>query len=72
MIVDLEQENFGPVSVVGSPFRMSETPAAVRTAAPRIGEHSETVLRDLLGYSEETIEELAAGGTVRLGKRKDS
>jgi crotonobetainyl-CoA:carnitine CoA-transferase CaiB-like acyl-CoA transferase len=43
---------------VGSPFRMSATPASIRTAAPRVGEHSRQVLRDFLGYSDGKIEKL--------------
>jgi CoA:oxalate CoA-transferase len=58
MIVDLRQSNGGALTVVGSPFRMSATPGAVWTAAPRIGEHSRQVLKELLGYSEIRIDEL--------------
>ncbi|MBN2553458.1 MAG: CoA transferase [Spirochaetales bacterium] len=58
MIVDLHQPNLGTIAVAGSPFRMSETPAAIRSAAPRIGEHSRQVLRDFLGYPDREIERL--------------
>jgi CoA:oxalate CoA-transferase len=58
MIVDLRQPNLGELTVVGSPFRMSATPASIRTAAPRVGEHSRQVLRDFLGYSDGKIEKL--------------
>jgi CoA:oxalate CoA-transferase len=58
MIVDLHQPNLGTLTVAGSPFRMSATPASIRTAAPRIGEHSRQVLRDFLGYSDTKIDKL--------------
>jgi CoA:oxalate CoA-transferase len=58
MIVDLQQPSVGALTVVGSPFRMSATPAAIRTAAPRIGEHSTQVLKELLGYSDGKIDRL--------------
>jgi CoA:oxalate CoA-transferase len=64
MIVDLEQPNLGALTVVGSPFRMSATPASVRTAAPRVGEHSRQVLKEMLGYSESRIEGLMRGKIV--------
>jgi CoA:oxalate CoA-transferase len=65
MIIDLHQPNLGTAAVVGSPFRMSETPASIRSAAPRIGEHSRQVLRDFLGYPEGKIEKLLNEQTLR-------
>jgi crotonobetainyl-CoA:carnitine CoA-transferase CaiB-like acyl-CoA transferase len=43
---------------------MSATPAAVRTAAPRVGEHSRQVLKDFLGYPDSRIEGLEHEGIV--------
>ena len=37
----------------GAPVRMSQTPARVPTRAPHLGEHTDEVLRRLLGYSDE-------------------
>jgi CoA:oxalate CoA-transferase len=65
MIVDLDQPNLGALTVVGSPFRMSATPASIRTPAPRIGEHSSQVLRDFLGYPQERIDRLFDEKTLR-------
>ena len=65
MIVDLDQPSLGALTVVGSPFRMSATPASIRTPAPRIGEHSSQVLRDFLGYSQERIDKLLDEETLR-------
>ena len=58
MVVDIEQPGLGPLSIVGSPFRMSATPASIRTPAPRIGEHNEEVMKDLLGYTDKRIADL--------------
>ena len=65
MIVDLHQPNLGTITIVGSPFRMSATPASVRAAAPRIGEHSRQVLKDFLGYSDQKIEKLLDDKVLR-------
>jgi formyl-CoA transferase len=43
------------VKVLGPVAKLSATPAQVRTAPPRLGEHTEAVLREV-GYSVETIE----------------
>jgi benzylsuccinate CoA-transferase BbsF subunit/naphthyl-2-methylsuccinate CoA transferase subunit len=52
-------------SVVGStlynraPIIMSKTPLEMKTAAPLLGQHTREVLRDMLGYSEDEIDQLA-------------
>ena len=39
----------------GAPVRMSQSPPRANTRAPHLGEHTEQVLKDLLGYSDEQI-----------------
>ena len=41
-----------------------ETPGDVYAPAPRLGEHSAEVLRELLGYSPEEIDRLRAAGVI--------
>ena len=53
----------GDVRCDGPVTRFSRTPARLR-AAPALGEHTEVVLRDLLGMSEDEIVELAAAGAL--------
>ena len=43
----------------------SETPGAVRTPSPMLGEHTEDVLRGLLGMGAEEIAALKASGAIR-------
>ncbi len=66
MIIDVEQPEVGSLTVVGSPFKMSETPASVRSPAPRKGEHSRQVLTGFLGYPESKVEKLAQDNVIRL------
>jgi CoA:oxalate CoA-transferase len=58
MLVTVDQPGIGPLRIAGSPIRLSETPGTVRTPAPLLGEHSEEVLREVLGYTAEQIEAL--------------
>lgn len=65
-IVSMDHPRAGAVRVVGVPIRLSETPGAVRTPSPSLGEHTETVLSDILGMTREDIDALRAAGG--LGK----
>ena len=58
MIVEIEQPQVGKMKIVGSPFHLSETPGSVRSAAPLLGEHTSSILKEVLGYVEEEIEAL--------------
>lgn len=58
MVVEVEQPNVGLVRIAGSPFRLSETPAGVTDPAPLLGQHTEEVLINVLGYPKDRIEEL--------------
>jgi crotonobetainyl-CoA:carnitine CoA-transferase CaiB-like acyl-CoA transferase len=47
MIETAEHPVVGPLKMVGSPLKFSDTPTSVRRAPPVLGEHSEEILRDL-------------------------
>jgi crotonobetainyl-CoA:carnitine CoA-transferase CaiB-like acyl-CoA transferase len=56
----------GDVRVLGVPVKLSATPGGVRTAPPRLGEHTRSVLRADLKMGDEDIRALAAAGAIRL------
>lgn len=64
MMVEIDQPGIGPMRIAGSPFRLSETPGEVYSPAPLLGEHTEEILRDVLGYSPEEIETLKKEGII--------
>ena len=64
-LVTLTHPRVGEVRVVSAPVRLSATPAAMRTAAPLLGEHTDAVLRELLGLSDDEIAALRAAGAIR-------
>jgi crotonobetainyl-CoA:carnitine CoA-transferase CaiB-like acyl-CoA transferase len=47
MIVPLEHVTAGPIRMLGSPLKFSETPVAVRVPPPTLGQHTSAVLREL-------------------------
>lgn len=64
MLVEIDQPRMGRIKIAGSPFHLSETPGEVYAPAPLLGEHSEEVLKGLLGYSAGDIAELRAAGVI--------
>lgn len=63
-LVDMDHPRAGKVRMVGAPIRLSETPGAVRTPAPMLGEHTDEVLHDLLGLDCERIAALRNAGVI--------
>jgi crotonobetainyl-CoA:carnitine CoA-transferase CaiB-like acyl-CoA transferase len=57
----------GQVPNIASPIRYAGTPLVDPKPAPAIGQHTQEVLREVLGCSQERIEELARSGT--FGRR---
>ncbi|HKD43267.1 MAG TPA: CoA transferase [Myxococcaceae bacterium] len=57
----------GAVEQIGSPMRLSETPAQMKRAGPLLGEHSGQVLREI-GYSSQEIEQLRSAGVIRISQ----
>ncbi len=63
-LVEMAHPRAGKVRMVGVPVRLSETPGSVRTPAPMLGEHTDLVLRELLGLDAAAIDTLRAGGVI--------
>jgi crotonobetainyl-CoA:carnitine CoA-transferase CaiB-like acyl-CoA transferase len=61
---EVDQPSVGRHVIAGVSWRFSRTPGAVRWAAPNLGQHSEYVLRTILGKSEAEIEALRASGVL--------
>ena len=61
----IETEGDGvAVPMIGNPIKFSRTPVEYRYPPPRLGEHTDAVLHDLLGLSPEEIEDLRKRGVV--------
>jgi len=54
----LEHAEMGSVAYNGPAHLLSETPAQLRWAAPCLGEHTQQVLKEFLGYSDAEIAQL--------------
>jgi formyl-CoA transferase/CoA:oxalate CoA-transferase len=63
-LIELEHPRVGKVRAVGSPVRLSRTPARVRSPAPIFGQHTGEVLREVLGMNVDDITALEAAGVI--------
>jgi crotonobetainyl-CoA:carnitine CoA-transferase CaiB-like acyl-CoA transferase len=59
MAVDISHPTLGTTHALGSPIKLSATPAMAKRRAPQLGEHSEQVLREA-GFAEAEIADLLA------------
>lgn len=65
MVESVSHPTIGPLSVLGLPVKLSDTPGAVRTPPPRLGEHTDAVLSSDLGISDAEIARLRAARAIR-------
>ena len=63
MMVEQEHPAWGPIRQVGVPFRLSETPASIRTPPPALGQDTDAILGEL-GFVADEIEGFRARGVV--------
>ena len=62
--VTLRHPTLDKFTVEGPRAKLSRTPAAVRRAAPSVGQDNQHVLENILGYDETRISDLAASGAL--------
>ncbi len=67
MLVEIDQPRAGKMRIVGSPLYLSATPGEVYAPAPLLGEHSEWILTELLGYEADEITRMKKENIINKG-----
>ena len=62
LVSQIPHPTLGTVANVRSPYQLSVTPPVDPIAAPTLGQHTDEILRDVLGYSTQQIGALHASG----------
>ena len=62
-VVEVDHPQRGKYLTVGNPIKLSDSPADVRRS-PLLGEHTEEVLRSVLGLNDEDIEAARRQGAI--------
>jgi formyl-CoA transferase len=58
MVVELDHPTAQKLKLVGVPVKYSKTPGSVRLSPPLLGQHTDEILSELLGYSQQEIDAL--------------
>jgi formyl-CoA transferase len=62
-VVEVDHPERGKYLSVGNPIKMSDSISEVKRS-PLLGEHTEEVLTQVLGYSAAEVEEIRASGAI--------
>ena len=62
-IVECDHPERGPYLTVGCPVKLSDSPANVQRS-PLLGEHTEEILKAVLGYSDDDVARFSEAGAV--------
>jgi crotonobetainyl-CoA:carnitine CoA-transferase CaiB-like acyl-CoA transferase len=65
MIVEYDHPEAGKVRLPGNPIKMSGMKGTISRPAPGLGEHTDTVLRELLSLPADRIAALRAAGAIK-------
>jgi formyl-CoA transferase len=63
MIVDVEHPARGTFTTVGCPLKLSESPVEIMSS-PLLGEHTEEILTETLGYKAEDVQRMREAGAI--------
>jgi formyl-CoA transferase len=58
MVINVPHPSAGTFRMVASPLKIPTAPADVRLPPPMLGEHTEQILQDVLGYDQQAVQRL--------------
>jgi CoA:oxalate CoA-transferase len=64
MVVGVDYPDFGHLDMFGTPIKLGLTPAEPRGLAPTVSEHTDVLLRGMLGVDEERLAALHENGAI--------
>lgn len=64
MVKEVEHPACGPMKLVNTPVKFSHSNPSIRTPPPLLGQHTDEVLRDIVGMSDLDIRNLKNEGVV--------
>ncbi|RKF61809.1 Succinate--hydroxymethylglutarate CoA-transferase [Erysiphe neolycopersici] len=65
MIQEIEHKSCGRIKLLNTPVKFSQSQPRIQTAPPMLGEHTVSVLKDILGFKDDDILELRRVGAIK-------
>jgi len=63
MVIEMEHPKFGNIQNIASPIKYSRTPLKIKELAPKLGQHTKEILKNL-GHSDEAIRDFKKEGVI--------
>lgn len=64
MIKEIEHPTCGPMKLVNTPVKYSYSEPSIRTPPPLLGQHTDEILKDIVGMGDGEIKSLKEEGVV--------
>jgi formyl-CoA transferase len=64
LVLESVHPSAGKISLTGFPYKLTRTPPEIHQSPPRLGEHNQHILVDLLGYSMEDLSAYTKDGVI--------
>jgi len=63
-VVEVDHPTRGKYISVGNPIKLSDSPSSDVTRSPLLGEHTDEILRQVLGFSDHQLAEIHDSGAL--------
>ena len=64
MIQEIDHPSCGPVKLINTPVKYSRSTPGIRAAPPTLGQHTDEVLKGVLGINGDEIESMRNEGVI--------
>ena len=64
MVIEIEESGLGLVREMGIPVKLRATPGEIKGRSPRLGEHTEEILKKLVGHPDSELATLKEQGII--------
>lgn len=64
MVVQVDHPTCGPIKLINTPLKYSDSNPSIRLPPPTLGQHTNEILTDTLGMAEDEVRVLRDKGVV--------